>query len=389
MSRNRSSTQDEAETVNGFVAPGFERVRDEFVRNLAERGEVGAAFAVVRDGRPIVDLWGGVADRRAGAMWRDDTMVCIFSGTKGLVAVCILILLERGLLDLNESVAHYWPEFAASGKGRVLVRDVVSHTARLPGLETPVSWEAATDAQRMAELLAAQPLNNDPRAAATYHSLTYGWLCGELIRRVDGRSVGQFFAEEVASMLELDLYIGLPEKARPRVARVDLGPAWIGSTAAFAAQLQSDHLLRSIVANPPRYQPHSFPWNEWLWQKAEVPGANAIGTARSIAALYANLDRLLRPETLALACRPLSIRQDTLHDVPSAFGVGFALQTEEMMLGPKVEAFGHGGAGGSRHGCWPKHRVGFSYAMNLMRDDAQDVRAKVLLEALSHSLGQG
>ena len=213
----------EAAHVGGFVAPGFEPVREQFERNFAERGELGAAIAAIREGETVVDLWGGLADRASGRPWTADTMQIIFSGSKGLVSICMLMLMERGLIALDAPVARYWPEFAQAGKEHVLVRDVVAHTARLPGLETPVTWQEATDARRMAALLAAQPQSADPRAATCYHALTFGWLCGELVLRTDGRSIGRFFAEEVAGPLELDLWIGLPEEQEPRVATIELG----------------------------------------------------------------------------------------------------------------------------------------------------------------------
>jgi CubicO group peptidase (beta-lactamase class C family) len=375
-----------AAEVGGFVEPGLEAVAEEFERNFAARDELGAAFAVVRDRELVVDLWGGVADGTSGRRWQADTMQVVFSGTKGLTAVCIALLIERRLLELDAPVARYWPEFAAAGKGGVLVRDVVAHRARLPGLETPVTWQQATDDRRMAELLAAQPQSTDPRAANTYHALTYGWLCGELVRRVDGRSIGRFFAEEVAQPLGLEVFIGLPEELEPRVARVELGPAW-GSSPQFAvAHGDGDPLLRSVFANPVRYHPASFPWNERTWHAAEVPAANAIGTVRSIATLYGKLDAILSREALDLARRPLNCRPDTMFGGPMCFGIGFQLQTELLPHGPPPEAFGHRGSGGSRHGCWPKQRIGFSYAMNLMRDDAEDVRATSLLQALHRAV---
>src|SRR5262249_47251393 len=158
----------------------------------------------------VVDLWGGIADSVTGRQWQEDTMQVVFSGAKGCTAVCVAILLDRGLLELGAPVADYWPEVAAAGKQNVSVREVVSHTARLPVLEAPVSWLDAMDGRAMAELLAEQPQNADPRAIDVYHALTFGWLCGELVRRVDGRTIGRFFAEEVASPLRLELWLGLP-----------------------------------------------------------------------------------------------------------------------------------------------------------------------------------
>ncbi len=364
--------------TSGYVAPGFRRVAEEFRRNFTERGDLGAAFAVIRDDEPLVDLWGGIADRAGGRPWTADTLQILFSGTKGLVAACILMLIERGRLVLDTPVARYWPEFAAAGKAGVLVRDVVSHTVALPGLEVPVTWREATDARRMAALLARQPRSTDPRASRTYHAVTFGWLCGELVRRVDGRSIGQFFAQEIARPLDLDIWIGLPPDLEPRVSAVELAPAWAGP--AEGAVITDP--LRRAVENPPRYQPGSFPWNEPAWHGAEVPSSNGIGTPRSVARFYASLGKLLSPATLQLGSTVLSSRYDPLLDRPTSFGVGFQLQTDRFTLGPVPDAFGHGGAGGSVHGRWPRQRLGFSYAMNLLRNDPGDQRAAALLRAL-------
>jgi len=370
--------------TSGCSAPGFEPVAEEFQRNFTERGELGAAFAVMRDDEPLVDLWGGIADRASGRPWTADTLQIVFSGTKGLAAVCILLLMERGQLALEAPVAGYWPEFAAAGKGDVLVRDVVSHTAGLPGLQVPVTWQEATDPRRMAALLAQQPRSRDPRATRTYHAVTFGWLCGELVRRIDGRSMGRFFAEEIARPLELDVWIGLPRELEPRVSTVELAATW--AAAGPAEDELSTDPLRRAVENPPRYHRESFPWNEPAWHAAEVPSSNGIGTARSIARLYASLDRLLSARTLQLGSTALSDRHDPLMDRPTSFGVGFQLQTDRFPLGPVPDAFGHGGAGGSVHGRWPRQRLGFSYSMNLLRDDPGDTRAAALLAAVYNCL---
>jgi CubicO group peptidase (beta-lactamase class C family) len=372
-----------ARVTKGVVARGFEEVGEEFERNFAARDELGAAFAAYRDGEPIVDLWGGVAHPTSGRAWDPDTLGLFFSGSKGFVAICLLLLLDRGELELSAPVARYWPEFAANGKERVLVRDVVSHTARLPAIEAPVSLEQLPDDRAMAELLAAQAPNTDPRAALCYHAMTYGWLCGELVRRVSGRSIGGYFAEEVAKPLDLELWIGLPRELEERVATLALADGWPTRGYLQSNTFADDPLNRLVWGNPDVFSPEAFPWNRRAFHASEIPGVNAIGTARSAARLYASLERLVSAETLELARTPLSDGWDELHQGRAHFGVGFQLQTELEALGPPAEAFGHGGAGGSRHGCWPAQRVGFSYLMNLVRDDAEiDPRPQALLEAL-------
>jgi CubicO group peptidase (beta-lactamase class C family) len=376
--------------IEGTVAPGFEGVAAAFERNFAEHGEVGAAFAAQVDGVPVVDLWGGVADRRRGLAWREDTLVPVFSGSKGLVATCVLMLVERGLLELDAPVCRYWPEFAAAGKQSVLVRDVVSHRAALPGLLTPVSLEEATDDVRMARLLAEQRPLADPGTGPRYHAVTFGWLCGELVRRVDGRSVGRFLREEIAEPLGLELWIGLPERYEPRVAVIERDVAFGDEQDGMVVAREVDEVAWSIWANPPRFTGREMAANMRAWHAAEVPATNGIVAARSLARLYACLARggeldgvrLLLPQTLEQGRRRLSHGQDPyLGEL--AFATGFQVQTSELELGPEADAFGHTGAGGSTHGAWPRLRTGFSYAPNLLHSlDGVDPRGARLLAAL-------
>lgn len=380
--------------IGGCVAPGFEAVAEAFSGNFTRRGEHGAAFAALLDGEPVVDLWGGRADER-GSPWREDTLQLIFSGTKGLVATCLLLLVERGQLDLDAPVAACWPEFATSGKAHVTVAELVSHRARLPAVRSPLTLADLIEPQRVAELLAAQPQERSPRARTVYHALTYGWLCGELIRRVDGRSVGRFFAEEVAAALELDAWIGLPPELEGRVSTLRLGAEW-GVSPLYDPD-EDDDLLAAVWANPPLFPPHGepLPWNSPSFHAAEIAGGNAIGTARAIARLYGclacggELDgvRLLSPQTIARGRRELSRFRDPFTGEPHAYGTGFQLQSEQLSFGAPPDAYGHTGAGGSVHGAWPRERVGFSYAMNELRDDpGGDPRAQALLNALHASL---
>lgn len=338
-----------------IVAAGLEAVAEEFERTL---GDGGAAFAAVVDGELAVDLWGGPS-------WRENTIVPVFSGTKGLVAVCLLVLIERGQLELDAAVF-----------GDVLVRHVVSHTAGLPGLPGLTAAGLLDGAARRAELAAAQPLW-PPGTRLAYHAFTYGWLCDEVIRRHDGRSTGRFFAEEVAAPLGLELWIGLPAEEEGRVARVaqaeGYAPVFHGDDPALL-----DLLYGSV--------PAEFPWNDPAFHRAEIPAANGIGTARSIALLYARLCELVSDETMQLARTELSRGLCAVTRRPYAFGVGFELQTELRTLGPPASAFGHTGSGGSSHGAWPQQRVGFSYATSELRAEAMDDRARRLLAALHAAL---
>jgi CubicO group peptidase (beta-lactamase class C family) len=370
--------------VGGFVAAGFEGVAEEFERNFTHRDELGAAFAVARGDELLIDLWGGVADRASGRRWSEDTLQAVFSGTKGVVAVCILMLRERGLLELDAPVARYWPAF---GKPGVLVRDVVGHTARLPGIDEPLTIEEFADRPAVVRRLEVQRPSQDPRAALCYHAFNYGWLCGELVRRVDGRGIGVFIAEEIARPLELELWVGLPEHLERRVSTIELADNWPTAPKHREDVLAADPLLRSIWGNPMTFGRASFPWNSRAYHAAEIPGAGAIASARSIARLYASLGRLLAPASLELARTTISQGSDEAHGVDQHFGVGFELQTERMRLGPVPGAFGHGGAGGSCHGAWPEYGIGFSYAMSRLRDDHDvDPRSQSLLDAVHRAI---
>jgi CubicO group peptidase (beta-lactamase class C family) len=388
----------ELSAVHGFATAGFEAVSQEFARNMTERGDIGAAFSAVVDGKVAVDLWGGLADRPRELAWRHDTIAGIYSGAKGFVAVCLLLLIERRQLHLDKPVSFYWPEFAANGKGRILVRDVVSHQAGLPGLTTPVTAEEATDGPRMARLLAGQPALEEPGARLRYHALTFGWLCGELIRRIDGRGVGRFFSEEVAAPLGLSAWIGLPEEHEERVAFLERGPGFGSHARTSGGTGADDRVAWSIWENPPRFSVEPLPANSRFWRAGEVPAGNGVASARSVARLYGCLARggeiddvrLLSPEIIDLGVTCLARGVEPLLDKPMAYGVGFQLQTDGAPFGPADIAFGHNGAGGSVHGAWPKLRTGFSYVTNTLREfDGIDPRSASLLRALNDCLMAG
>jgi CubicO group peptidase (beta-lactamase class C family) len=377
-----------APEVQGRVARGFEAVAEEFGRTL-ETGS-GAAFAALVDGEPAVDVWGGLADRDSGAPWREDTVQIVFSGTKGFVAVCLLVLIDRGVLDLAAPVARYWPEFAAAGKEDVLVRHVVSHVSGLPGLRRGFGPEELLDSRRLAAELALEEPLWEPGTQLAYHAFTYGWLCDELVRRVDGRSVARFFADEVAVPLGLELWIGLPQAHENRVARVQRAEGY-GIT--FLGE-EPEPLLEALYGD---LLSGRFPWNDAAFQRAEIPAGNAIGTVRSIARLYAclagggELDglRILSSDAVQLGRSELARGVCAVTRRPYAFGVGFELQTELRALGPPAAAFGHTGSGGSVHGAWPDELVGVSYAPNELRAESGDTRARRILAALAMAIGPG
>lgn len=371
-----------AAAVSGFAAPGFEIVKDAFTANFASRGEVGAAFAAYLDGKPVVDLWGGVADQSTQKPWSEDTLSIIFSGTKGVVALAVLMLVDRGKISLEEPVATYWPQFAAAGKERITVGEMMSHQAGLPYVEAQLAPESLLDPQGLAELLAKQAPAWPGESRVTYHALTYGWLCGELVRRVTGETVGELVRKEIAAPLDAEIWIGLPAEHEARVSTLCMHESF--ATAELGLGPGAPRFM-----NPPTFD-EPLPWNEARIHATEIPGANGITNARSMAAMYGCLAcggslgevRLLDAETIALGSRERSRARDALAPESLAFGVGFELQTERVTLGPAHAAFGHTGAGGSCHGAWPSHRVGFSYVMNQMREELDDDRSRSLLAAL-------
>jgi CubicO group peptidase (beta-lactamase class C family) len=376
---------------HGFVKPGYEAVEREFRRNLAERGDIGAAFAAVRDGELVVDLWGGFVDDGSGDRWTSDTIVPVFSGTKGLVATCLAILIERGELDLEAPVSRYWPEFARHGKEGILVRHALSHTAGVPGIHRPVTVDELLDPVGMAAAVADEAPLWPAGSTLCYHVYTFGWICAELIRRIDGRGTGRFLAEEVAHPLDLEIWIGLPPAEESRVATLVPDPTW-GERLPIGAE--AGDLTAAVWSNPPVLAAGCFPWNEPRFHQAEIPSGNAIASARSLARLYGALvapdrpgaPRLVSEETLRQVQRPLSRGRDFLTSEPGAYGAGFELQNELLPYGPVDRAFGHPGAGGSVHGAWPLERVGFSYTMNALHDVDHDPRSAALLSALRSSI---
>ncbi len=388
------TVSDQPTVARGFVAPGYEHVLEQFERNFTTRGDVGAAFAVCRGREMLVDLWGG-SSTPPDRPWTRDTLQLLFSGTEGLVATCLLVLIDRGELDLDAPVSSYWPEFGAAGKAQLTVAELVSHRARLPGVDASLAIDDVLDGAALAGRLAAQHQSDDPRAGGVYHALTYGWLCGGLVQSITGATIGELFAQHVARPLDLELWIGLPAAEEPRVSTLMYGPHWGSGPQLDEAALANDPLLASVWANPMLFPAHELVWNRKDFHAAEIPGANGIGTARSMAQLYACLAaggrrgdvELLSPATVALGRRELSRFVDPLTQEPMAYGAGFQLQTEMRRFGPPEDAFGHAGAGGSVHAAWPTQGVGVSYVMNELRDDpAGDPRTTALLDALHEAL---
>ncbi|WP_189957774.1 serine hydrolase domain-containing protein [Streptomyces alanosinicus] len=388
-------------TIDGEVAAGFEPVLEAFAANFDRHADIGAALCVYHDGRPVVDLWGGVTDPSIGYPWTRDTLQLVYSATKGATATAVHLLAQRGVLDLDAPVARYWPEFAAKGKADIPVRWLLSHRAGLVSLDQPVPLAQALSWQPMVAALAAQRPQWTPGTAHGYHGRTWGWLVGEVIRRVSGRTPGRFFADEIASPLGLDFFIGLPASERGRVSRMVYQQPEIDFTALPPEAVPEE--LRELVAawrDPDSLSNRAFAvtnpadidFNSPEVQAAELPASNGIGTARGLARMYAALIgevdgiRLFTPETLASATKEQASGVDQVMVVPSRFSSGYMLPTATTpMTGPN--SFGHTGRGGSLAFADPEHGIAFGYVMNHIIGGPDDMRAAALAEAVRKSLG--
>jgi CubicO group peptidase (beta-lactamase class C family) len=388
-----------APDVQGTVAPGFERVAEAFARNFEAHHEVGAACCVYRDGKPVVDVWAGLADRDSGRPWTRDTLVIVFSCTKGVTAVAANQLVERGRLDPEAPVAAYWPEFAAEGKEAIPVAWVLSHRAGVAAIDDPgLTLDDVAAWDPVIEAIAAQAPNWEPGTRHGYHARTYGWIMGELIRRVTGMMPGEYVTEEIARPLGLDFLIGVPESQDHRVAT--LYPATFDdpevARLADAALHDTTTLLGRVLGGPSGLFGYDDMWNTRRMRAAQLPSTNGHGDARVLARMYAAClgevggVRLLAPATVAQASAVRSSGTDCVVGRPLSFGLGFALEpTFGPVPGPAT--FGHSGAGGSLAFADPDAGLAFAYVMNQMRLSAseQDPRGRALVAATYAACGEG
>jgi CubicO group peptidase (beta-lactamase class C family) len=385
--------------IQGTVARGFERVRDAFAKNFSDRKELGAACVVEIRGERVVDLWGGVRDRATREPWQPDTMVMVFSTTKGMSAIAIAVAHSKGLFDWDDPVAKHWPEFAQRGKDRITVRELVSHQGGLSAVDEPLDARKLGDLDGLARALAAQAPSWTPGERHGYHALSLGWYEGELIRRVDPkhRSLGRFFADEVAAPLGIDFHIGLPASVpRERVAKIHGHP--------MIALLFHMHTLpwRFVVdmMRPRTLTARSF-MNPRLktgadldkpeFRAVEMPASNGIGSARAIARAYGAMatggrELGIQPATMAALVRPATPPRggprDLVLHVDTRFSCGFMKPCSVCTFGTTDSAFGTQGAGGSFGFADPDRGLGFAYVMNRMGFHvADDPREKALRDA--------
>jgi len=369
----------------GYVDAGFEPVRAAFEENFELHGDLGAACCVYLDGRPVVDLWGGFADLAGGRFWEDDTVAIVFSATKGVTAACVNLLIERGGLDPDAPVAAYWPEFAANGKGGIPLRWVLCHKAGLAAVDGTLTLPEVLAWDPVVRAIAAQSPNWEPGTAHGYHARSFGWILGEVVRRVSGRSLGRYFADEIAAPLGLDFWIGLPADVLPRRACLIPPDADLPS---IADLLGANSLTARVMTGPAGLFAYDEMWNRPDVLAAEMPSSNGVGSARALARLYAALVgvvdgvRVLGAETVRDATAVQAEGADRVLILPTRFGRGFMLQP---MLAPDAgpRSFGHTGAGGSLGFADPEARLGFGYVTTKMKFDlGGDERTQGLVRAV-------
>jgi CubicO group peptidase (beta-lactamase class C family) len=383
--------------VHGATAPGFEGVRSAFLEYLNVRGDAGAAFSVYQSGREIVHLWGG--QREAGVPWTEDTLVCGFSTGKGITALVIQMLSDRGELDIEAPVHTIWPEFAAAGKTDVTVRMLLNHTSGLPtfeGYQDVVSSDDPASFQRgtaiAAGLAAATPLWK-PGTQSGYHSLTMGFLLAEVVRRVTGQTIGQFIRAEIVEPLGLDYWVGLPTSEHHRVAPLIADPEF-GSDATFAVSNPDTIGGQALFMGPERRLDAVFgrTFNDPAFRVAEVSAAGPHTDARSLARVYGALAqdgelegvRLVSPESTELFRTETFEGTDVISKIHSRLGLGYALNSPQRYpMGPHRESFGHPGFGGAMAFADPVSELGFGYVTNeMVVGMGTDYRVLALIDAV-------
>jgi CubicO group peptidase (beta-lactamase class C family) len=389
--------------VQGYCAPRFQPVLDAFVENFNVDVEHGASLAIELDGETVVDVWGGCADVSTQRPWEHDTVGVVFSNTKAATALCAHILADQGELNIDQRVSHYWPEFAAQGKGDITVRMLLDHTAGVPALREMLPDGAVFDWAEMTQRLAAEAPYWKPGTSVGYHGLTFGWLVGEVVRRVAQQSLGSFFQERVASPLGIDFWIGLPESEESRVAPIVPAKPAEQPRNAFerAIATEPESISNLYFRNTGGWRPSGF--NSRRGHAAEIGAAGGITHARALAGMYSALAlggerhgvRIIKRETLDAASEVSSAtNEDLCLLVPTRFAAGFMRSMDNRARGLDSavfgrDAFGHVGAGGSLGFASAQHRIGFGYTMNHMGAGVLlNSRANRLTEALYRVLAQ-
>ncbi|MBI5506599.1 MAG: beta-lactamase family protein [Deltaproteobacteria bacterium] len=381
--------------IEGKCDARFAAIREAFATNFEENDEYGAAVTLIKDGHTVVDLWGGHVDPQRCSPWQRDTLADVFSVGKAFTTLCALVLVDRGLIDLDAPVARYWPEFATAGKEAITVRQLLCHQAGLPAIRRQLADDAMFDWQVMTEALAAQEPWWTPGTRHGYHVNTFGFLVGEVVRRASAgtargaRTLGTFLRDEITGPLGADVYIGVAPGDEARVAEFvwlpDLGIPDFG-----IEQMSDEQLMRfNTYFNPRGFSGHDVV-NTSPWRRAEIPSANAHATARGVARVYAALCAGGTIDGIEIVGRSVLQEATTEHvngldavlDRPSRFGLGFQIPTPERPIGSNPGVFGHFGAGGSVGFADPVAGVAFGYVMNRMGPRWHNPTNRRLIDAL-------
>ncbi|MBY8981176.1 MAG: beta-lactamase family protein [Candidatus Lokiarchaeota archaeon] len=369
----------------GYCDERFISAKRAFEKNFDLGLEVGASFAVSINGELVVDLWGGYSDSAKTRPWEKDTIVNVFSTTKIMTSLCIHLLIDKGLIDLEAPVFKYWPEFAQATKENVLVKHLLSHSAGLPGFDEKIPVEALYDWDHIINLLAGQKPWWKPGTKIGYHMITFGYLLGELVRRVTGKSLGNFFRENIANPLDIDFHIGLSEDFDSRVADIIVPEEVFAKWQVILSKL----FLRKTVKVFYNPDIQTVDFNGRAWRSAEIPSGNGHGNARSIAKVGSILacggmydkKKILSRSTVEKAIKPqISGRDVIMIYSPSKFGLGIGLLDDKFFLGPR--SFGWGGAGGSLCVMDLEKKLSIGYAMNKMHMKGDDPRTGPIFNAV-------
>jgi len=375
--------------INGQCRTQFDELQSILSASFDSGGDLGASVAVLHKGEFVVDIWGGYCDPEQSKPWAFDTITNVWSSTKTMTSLCALVLADRGELDMYAPVSRYWPEFAAAGKADIPVRDLMSHTAGLPGWQEPITLEDLYDWEKCTALLAAQEPWWEPGTASGYHAFSQGYLVGEVVRRISGRSLGTFFAEEIAEPLGADFYIGLDAEYEHRVSLI------VPPTGALPLSDDQSSPSYKTFMNPPLDPLFA---HDRGWRAAEIPAANGQGNARGAALAQAvvahggefNGVRLLSSETIDLIFEEQAQGNDIVLGMPLRFGIGYALPNESLPYLPDRRICFWGGWGGSLVIVDTDRQLVFTYMMNKMGDGTVgDARGAALITAMYKALDGG
>jgi CubicO group peptidase (beta-lactamase class C family) len=388
--------------IQGKLDSRCAEIEGVFRDNFVKHGESGAGLCVYLEGEPLINIWAGTRDREEQLPWQRDTLVNVFSAGKGLLALAILQLVERGLLELDSPVCDYWPEFAGQGKAAITLRMLLNHQSGMAAFRGPIADDAIYDWAQVIEVLAKQAPWWEPGKELGYHPFTFGWLLGEVLRRVSGKTVGQYLREDINKVVDADCFIGLRESELSRVADVlPLRPDRAAATAKkektghpgkapYDAGSTADDLTSRAFAYPASLL---FGTNSHRWRSSQIPAANMHSNAHGLAAVYGALanagcsrDRvLLQEESIRHCYIESSAGIDQVLKIPMRFSLGFMLAQPSLGLvyGRGERCFGHPGAGGSLGFADPDYRLGFAYVTNRLSSGAfGDPRARRLIDAL-------